>query len=42
MQFGKDISATQYEKYSFIIEIASGQIDFYEIVTWIEKRATKK
>lgn len=42
MQFGKDITATQDEKYSFVIEVASGQIEFQEIVTWITKRATNK
>jgi death-on-curing protein len=42
MQFGKDIIATQDEKYSFVIEVASGQIDFQKIVAWIEKRAIKR
>jgi acetylglutamate kinase len=42
VQFGKDIRATQDEKYSFVIEVASGQIEFQEIVAWIEKRATSK
>lgn len=42
MQFGKDITATQDEKYSFVIEVASGQIEFQEIVAWIGKRATSK
>lgn len=42
MQFGKDIIATQDEKYSFVIEVASGQIDFQEIIAWIEKRAIKR
>ncbi|MCU0392588.1 MAG: type II toxin-antitoxin system death-on-curing family toxin [Thermoflexibacter sp.] len=42
MQFGKDITATQDEKYSFVIEVASGQIEFQEIVTWITKRAANK
>lgn len=42
MQFGKDIIAIQDEKYSFVIEVASGQIDFQKIVAWIEKRAIKR
>jgi death on curing protein len=42
MQFGKDIAATQDEKYSFVIEVASGQIDFQEIVAWIRNRTTNK
>lgn len=42
MQFGKDITATQDEKYSFVIGVASGQIEFQEIVAWIKKRATHK
>jgi death-on-curing protein len=42
MQFGKDLSATQDEKYSFVIEVASGQIDFQDIVAWIEKGVRDK
>jgi death on curing protein len=42
MQFGKDITATQDEKYSFVIEVASGQIELQEIVAWIRNRATNK
>lgn len=42
MQFRKDITATQDEKYSFIIEIASGQIEFQEIVAWIKNRTRNK
>ncbi len=42
MQFGKDIAATQDEKYIFVIEVASGEIDFQEIVAWINKRAIDK
>lgn len=33
MNFGKDIQATQDEKYDFIIAVASRQLDFQEIVT---------
>jgi death-on-curing protein len=42
MQFGKDITATQDEKYELVISVASGKIDFQEIVSWIENRATNK
>lgn len=42
MQFGKDITATQDEKYSFVIEVASGQMEFNEIVNWIKKRVIEK
>ncbi|WP_158859351.1 type II toxin-antitoxin system death-on-curing family toxin [Lunatibacter salilacus] len=42
MNFGKDIQATQEDKYDFIIAIASGKLDFSEIVTWIKKRVTNK
>lgn len=38
MQFGKDIIATQDEKYSFVINVASSQIDFQKILAWIKKR----
>ena len=34
----KDIKASQEEKYEFVINIASGKIDFDEIREWIEKR----
>jgi death-on-curing protein len=42
MQFGKDITATQDEKYNFVIEVASGQIEFEQSVAWIRNRATNK
>ncbi len=38
MNFGKDIQASQDEKYDFVIAIASGQLDFQQIVTWINQR----
>ena len=38
MQFGKDIKATQSEKYDFVIEIASSKIAFQEILIWLKKR----
>lgn len=42
MTLGKDIKATQDEKYDFIIGVASGQLDFQQIVTWIKQRTTNK
>lgn len=42
MQFGKDIIATQDEKYSFVIEVASGQIEFQGIVAWIKNQTINK
>ena len=42
MQFGKDLTATQDEKYSFIMQVASEQVDFEQIVAWIATRVTNK
>lgn len=42
MNFGKDIQASQDEKYNFIIAVASGQLDFKQIVIWIKQRTTDK
>lgn len=42
MQFGKDIQATQDEKYDFVMSIASGQIDFQAIVRWIKRNTIEK
>lgn len=42
MHFGKDIQATQDEKYDFVIGVASGQLDFQEIVFWIKQRMIDK
>ncbi|WP_353572609.1 type II toxin-antitoxin system death-on-curing family toxin [Candidatus Albibeggiatoa sp. nov. BB20] len=39
MHFDKDIQATQDDKYDFVIAVASGKLDFQEIVTWINLRA---
>lgn len=38
LQAGQDVRATQDEKYDFVISIASGQIDFPEIVAWIKNK----
>ena len=40
MQYGKDVNATQDEKYDFVIGVASGHTDFNEIVTWIRANLT--
>jgi death-on-curing protein len=42
MNFDKDIQATHGEKYDFVIAVASGQLDFQEIVNWIKRRTTDK
>jgi death-on-curing protein len=42
LEFGKDLQATQNEKYEFVIAIASGQIDFEQIATWIKQRSADK
>lgn len=42
MNFGKDIKATQDEKYNFVIAVASGELDFQQIVTWIKQRTADK
>ena len=42
MNFGKDIQATQDDKYEFVIAVASGQLDFQQIVTWIKQRTADK
>ena len=38
MQSGNDLSATQDEKYEFVIQVASGQLNFDQIVGWIRVR----
>jgi len=42
MSFGKDIQASQDEKYDFVIAVASGKLDFQQIVTWINQRTVDK
>lgn len=38
MLYGKDIDATQTEKYDFVIKIASGIISLTAITDWIEEK----
>ena len=38
---GMDILATEEEKYEFVIEIASGKIDYESILNWIKIHLTK-
>jgi len=38
MSYGKDIKASQEEKYNFIIKVASGQLNFDEILAWIKEK----
>jgi death-on-curing protein len=42
MQFGKDLHATQDEKYNFVIAIASGELAFQEIVAWVKEHVVVK
>ena len=42
MQYGKDIIATQDEKYTFVIDVASGQANFKDILSWIQKHLTDR
>jgi death on curing protein len=37
MRFGKDIQATQDEKYTFVIAVSSAQLDYKAIVAWIRE-----
>lgn len=38
LQFGKDIQATQDEKYEFVVGVAAGQVDLTEVVAWIKAK----
>jgi len=38
LNFEKDLSANQDEKYAFVMAVASGQYDFNQIMAWIQKR----
>ncbi len=40
LQNGRDIHATQQDKYEFVMSIASGKIRFEEIASWLEKHST--
>jgi death on curing protein len=42
LQNGFDISASQMEKYNFVIGIASGQIKYDGILNWFKASAIKK
>jgi death on curing protein len=37
-----DITASQNEKYQFIVQVASGIIKYDEIVLWLQSNVTKK
>lgn len=39
MQYGKDISASQDEKHDLVIAVASGKVDFQQILAWIKDKA---
>jgi death-on-curing protein len=38
MQNNKDLSATRDEKYRFVLGIASGHLEFDQILDWIKKK----
>lgn len=40
MEYGADISASQEEKYDFVIRIASAKYNFNDIVYWLEHYVT--
>jgi death-on-curing protein len=42
MNHGKDVNATQEEKYAFIIAIASGKLDFQQIADWIKQKTVAR
>jgi len=42
LQTDKDIKASEDEKYDFIIDIASGKLEFKEILNWINERIIEK
>lgn len=42
LEYGRDIEATQDEKYDFVIAVASGKMTFAEIVDWIRKKNKRK
>jgi death-on-curing protein len=35
LENGKDLVASQDEKYDFVVEVTSGKVNFEQIVTWI-------
>jgi len=41
IEHGLDISATQDEKYQFVIRIASGKSNFNDIIYWLEHHIDK-
>ena len=42
MHYGKDIKASQDEKYDFVIKVASSQIKFDEIAAWIKEHEVSR
>lgn len=38
MEFGKDINASEDEKYTFVIEAATGEMNFVDILKWINTK----
>jgi death-on-curing protein len=42
MENNLEVSATQTEKYEFIIRIAQGQLDYVQIRLWLSERVIKR
>ena len=42
IQNGLDVTASQNEKYQFIIDVASGIIKYDQIVAWLKSNVTQK
>ncbi|AXI99827.1 death on curing protein [Cyclonatronum proteinivorum] len=42
MSYGKDIQASQEEKYDFVISVASGNYAFKDVVKWIQQRVVDR
>ena len=42
LQNNKDLNTSRHEKYQFMIAIASGQLEFDQILKWIKKRTIEK
>jgi death-on-curing protein len=40
-QYGLDITATEDEKYKFVIQCASGKLNFEEIRTWVKSKLSE-
>lgn len=41
MQYGKDVFASQSDKYDFVISVASGKSNYEDILVWIRKHISE-